>query len=307
MGCLILSVVILFRLSSSSSCASIVSFDQGFSPLYGERNMIRYDDEGVQISMDETTSSGFRSKLSYVHGRFETSLKLPERNYTAGVVVTFYGSNDEKYPSYHDEIDFEFLGHIDGQNWLLQTNFYGNGSTNRGREERYELWFDPSEDFHRYGVLWTDSRLTYYVDDVPIRHVDAVGADFPSKEMIWYGTIWNGSDWATAGGKYKLDMNYGPFIAKYSNFVLDGCPFNIETSSLSSTPCNNLAAGDTDMITTMGPEERARMHVFRRKLMTYSYCYDKKRYAMPFPECVFDSMELQHLQTFDPWTFGSTK
>ncbi|KAL6557116.1 hypothetical protein OROMI_017466 [Orobanche minor] len=289
MGCLILSVVILFRLSSSS-CASLVSFDQGFSPLYGERNMIRYDDEGVQISMDETTSSGFRSKLSYVHGRFETSLKLPERNYTAGVVVTFYGSNDEKYPSYHDEIDFEFLGHIDGQNWLLQTNFYGNGSTNRGREERYEL-----------------CRLTYYVDDVPIRHVDAGGVDFPSKDMIWYGTIWNGSDWATAGGRYKLDMSYGPFIAKYSNFVLDGCPFNVETSSSSLAPCNNLAGGDTDMITTMGREERARMRVFRRKMMTYSYCYDKKRYAVPFPECVFDSMELQHLQTFDPWTFGSTK
>ncbi|KAL6498841.1 hypothetical protein OROGR_028388 [Orobanche gracilis] len=211
MGCLILNflccVVILFRLSSS--CASIVSFDQGFSPMYGERNIVRYDDDGVQISMDETTSSGFRSKLTYMHGRFETSLKLAKRNYTAGVVVTFYSSNDEKYPSYHDEINFEFLGHIDGQNWLLQTNFYGNESTNRGSEERYELWFDPSEDFHRYGVTWTNSRLTYYVVDVPIRHVkrgdDAVRTDFPSKEMIWYGTIWNGSDWATEGGR---DINW---------------------------------------------------------------------------------------------------
>ncbi|KAL6560294.1 hypothetical protein OROGR_003853 [Orobanche gracilis] len=248
-------------------------------------NIVRYDDDGVQISMDETTSSGFRSMLTYMHGRFETSLKLPKRNYTAGVVVTFYASNDEKYPSYHDEIDFEFLGHIDGQNWLLQTNFYGSESTNRGSEERYELWFDPSEDFHRYGVIWTNSRLTYYVDDVPIRHVkrgdDAVGTDFPSKEMIWYGTIWNGPDWATEGGRYKLDMSYGPFMAKYSSFVLDGCPFNTETLS---AQCNNLA-GDIDM-TMMGREERDRMQVFRSTLMTYSYCYNKKRYAVPFPECV---------------------
>ncbi|GFQ00551.1 probable xyloglucan endotransglucosylase/hydrolase protein 27 [Phtheirospermum japonicum] len=252
--------------------------------------------------MDETTSSGFHSKLMYRHGYFETTLKLPE-NRTAGVVVTFYASNEHKYPSRHDEIDFEFLGHIEGQKWVLQTNFYGNGSTNRGREERYELDFDPSEDFHHYRISWTRNRITYYVDDVPIRHVkrvDAIRSDFPSREMKLYGTIWNGSNWATGGGQYKMDLSYGPFIAKYSSFVMSGCPLN-ETGP---AQCNDYLVGLGDDI---GPEERAQMRNFRSKLMTYSYCYDKKRYDVPLPECVFDSEEFQHLQKLDPRTFGSSK
>ncbi|KAI3449305.1 hypothetical protein Pfo_005970 [Paulownia fortunei] len=309
MGCLLailfLCISVLFHLSCAEN-PSVVSFNQGFNPLYGELNIIPYEgNNSVQISMDERTSSGFHSKLMYVHGYFETSLKLPE-NYTAGVVVTFYTCNNHKYPFYRDEIDLEFLGHIHGQKWLLQTNFYGNGSTNRGREERYELWFNPSEDFHRYGILWTDNRITYYVDDVPIRHVkrvDAMGGDFPSKEMSLYGTIWNGSNWATSGGQYKLDLSNGPFIAKYSSFVLNGCPFN---RTRTTPQCKNYLSlvGLSNDITR---EERAQMQAFRRKLMTYSYCYDRKRYAVPLPECVFNSKEFQHLQKFDPWTFGSSK
>ncbi|PIN13339.1 Xyloglucan:xyloglucosyl transferase [Handroanthus impetiginosus] len=293
------------------SCAenpSIVSFHQGFDPLYGELNIIPYEgNNSVQISMDERTSSGFHSKLMYVHGYFETSLKLPG-NYTAGVVVAFYTSNEHKYPFYRDEIDFEFLGHIHGQRWLLQTNFYGNGSTNRGREERYDLWFDPSEDFHRYGILWTGNRITYYVDDVPIRHVkrvDAMGGDFPAKEMSLFGTIWNGSNWATAGGQYKLDLNYGPFIAKYSSFVLKGCPFYLSPKAARCS--DNLGLVGLENSDDITGEETGRMHAFRRKLMTYSYCYDRKRYVVPLPECVFNSEEFEHLKKFDPWTFGSGK
>ncbi|KAG8363229.1 hypothetical protein BUALT_Bualt19G0000400 [Buddleja alternifolia] len=297
-ACLLLSILFLcsvfFHVSYPSST---LSFDEGFNPLYGEPNIIPFEsNKSVKISMDERTSSGFHSKLMYMHGYFEASLKLPE-NYTAGVVVTFYTSNNQKYPFYHDEIDFEFLGHVDGQNWLVQTNFYGNGSTNRGREERYELWFDPSEDFHRYGILWSDSRITYYVDDVPIRHVkrvDAMGGDFPSKEMSLYGTIWNGSNWATNGGNSKLDLSYGPYVAKYSSFVINGCPFD------PAQYCNNSLSSNE-----MTQEEIGDMVSFRREFMTYSYCYDRKRYAVPLPECVFNSQEFQHLQKFDPWTFAS--
>ncbi|KAK6142659.1 hypothetical protein DH2020_023007 [Rehmannia glutinosa] len=300
---------VLFDLSYANIPSSIVSFSQGFNPLYGERNIIPYEsNNSVQIIMDETTSSGFHSKLMYAHGYFQTSLKLPE-NYTAGVVVAFYACNNHKYPFHRDEIDFEFLGHIHGQKWILQTNFYGNGSTNRGREERYDLWFDPSDDFHRYGILWTDNRITYYVDGVPIRHVkkvDAMGGDFPSKEVSLYGTIWNGSDWATGGGQYKLDLSYGPFIAKYSSFVLSGCPFDDTRTTVAQ--CDDYYLTNwVGLSSDMRPEERAQMHAFRRKLMTYSYCYDRKRYAVPLPECVFNSEEFRHLQKFDPWTFGSSK
>lgn len=68
-------------------------------------------------------------------------------------------SNGDIFEKNHDEIDFEFLGNIRGKSWRIQTNIYGNGSTSVGREERYNLWFDPSDDFHHYSILWTDSQI----------------------------------------------------------------------------------------------------------------------------------------------------
>lgn len=41
---------------------------------------------------------------------------------------------------------------------------YGNGSTSRGREERYLLPFDPTAGFHRYSILWTAQNIMYYYD-----------------------------------------------------------------------------------------------------------------------------------------------
>ncbi|XP_057805858.1 probable xyloglucan endotransglucosylase/hydrolase protein 27 [Salvia miltiorrhiza] len=300
LGAVVAAAIVLISTSSIVLVeSSITTFSKAFKPLYGESNIVSYEDEGsVEIAMDEATSSGFHSKEMYVQGYFETSLRLPE-SYTAGVVVTFYASNNQKYPYRHDEIDLEFLGRARGGTWSLQTNFYGGGHVERGREERYDLWFDPSEDSHRYAIRWGPDRITYYVDGVPIRHVakaPAMRAEFPNKEMRLYGTIWNGSDWATGGGRYKMDMSYGPFVAKYSGFVMNGCPFN--------------GTGPRDCVDrglTLTREERLKMNGFRRRWMTYSYCYDIKRYPLSLPECVFNSRELRHLQKLHPKTFGYSK
>jgi xyloglucan:xyloglucosyl transferase len=81
------------------------------------------------------------------------------RNNVSSSYLYLQMSNGDMYEKNHDEIDFEFLGNIRGKDWRIQTNVYGNGSTNIGREERYGLWFDPAEDFHQYSILWTDSHI----------------------------------------------------------------------------------------------------------------------------------------------------
>lgn len=282
----------------------ILSFDEGYSQLFGNDNlMVLKDGKSVRISLDQSTGAGFVSQDLYLHGFFSASIKLPA-DYTAGVVVAFYMSNGDIFEKNHDELDFEFLGNIRGKNWRIQTNVYGNGSTSVGREERYGLWFDPSEDFHQYSILWTETHIIFYVDNVPIREIrrtEAMGGDFPSKPMSLYATIWDGSEWATNGGRYKVNYKYAPYIAEFSNLVLHGCAVDpIEQSSSKCDVTPNSKSISTDITAT----QRTKMESFRKKHMQYSYCYDKQRYKFPPSECVIDTHEAERLRGFDPVTFG---
>ncbi|KAI3906435.1 hypothetical protein MKX01_029050 [Papaver californicum] len=312
---LIISISITVSVSSSSSSIlrknlPVLSFDEGYNHLFGDDNLVTsYKDDGgktVHLLLNKRTGSGFISQDLYLHGFFSASIKLPA-DYTAGVVVAFYMSNGDIFERNHDELDFEFLGNIRGKDWKIQTNVYGNGSTKIGREERYGLWFDPSQDFHHYSILWTQSHIIFYVDDIAIREVErseGMGGDFPSKPMSLYATIWDGSAWATNGGKYKVNYKYAPYVAEFSDLVLHGC--SVDPIELSSLNCDTTTAHGVDLHNkhTLSSDERVAMMKFREKHMMYSYCYDHKRYLSPPTECVLDSREAKRLRQFDPVTFG---
>ncbi|GJN14741.1 hypothetical protein PR202_gb01597 [Eleusine coracana subsp. coracana] len=193
---MVLAAVVSVAAGLQAINVTSISFEEGYAPLFGHDNILRSaDDRTVSLLLDRTTGSGFISSAMYQHGLFSASIKLPS-DYTAGVVVAFY------------------------------TNVYGNGSVSRGREERYVLPFDPTTEFHRYSILWTPSSVAFYVDDVPVREVrrsPAMGGDFPSKPMSLYATVWDASNWATSGGKYKVNYRYGPFVASFTDLALAGC------------------------------------------------------------------------------------
>ncbi|KAJ9707288.1 hypothetical protein PVL29_002323 [Vitis rotundifolia] len=325
-----------FFCAASSFNLSVISFDQGYTHLFGEGNLVRSSDgRSVRLLLDRYTGklhlkpfqlyeifcsfklyfnfwkssgSGFISANLYKHGFFSANIKLPSE-YTAGVVVAFYTSNGDVFEKTHDELDFEFLGNVKGKPWRFQTNVYGNGSTSRGREERYRLWFDPSKEFHRYSILWTAKNIIFYVDEVPIREVirnEAMGGDYPSKPMSLYATIWDASNWATSGGKYKVDYNYAPFVSEFSDFVLDGCPadpLQLASAAGCSDKDAELESNDYSAIT---PLRRISMRKFRQKYMYYSYCYDTLRYATPPPECVIIPSEKRRFQDTGRLKFGGS-
>ncbi|CAL4932474.1 unnamed protein product [Urochloa decumbens] len=284
-GAAALLVALIAVISWSAAAASLdtspVPFQAGYMPLFGDDNLVRSPDgRSVRLKLDRRTGSGFVSKTAYHHGYFSASIKLPD-DHTAGVVVAFYLSNADVFPGNHDEVDFELLGNRLGHEWRVQTNVYGNGSTSRGREERYLLPFDPTLRPHAYAVAWTPTVVVFYVDGAPIREVvrvPAMGGDFPSKPMSVYATIWDGSAWATDGGRYRVDYAHAPFAADFSHLVLAGCPV------AGGARC--AVEVMTAEFAVMTPAKRAAMRRFRRRNLLYTVCHDKIRYnGSVFPEC----------------------
>lgn len=270
-----------------------VSFDEAYTPLFGDANVVKSPaGDGVRLLLDRYTGSGFISSNMYNHGFFSANLKLPG-NYTAGIVVAFYTSNGDVFEKTHDELDIEFLGNVRGKPWRFQTNLYGNGSTNRGREERYTLWFDPTKASHRYSILWTAHNIIFYVDDVPIRevmHSAEMGSDYPAKPMSLYATIWDASNWATAGGKYKVNYKYAPFVAQFTDLAIHGCVADpIQQLPGAAASCAEKKAElEAKNYAAVTPARRKAMAKFRQRYMYYSYCYDTLRYPVPPPECVVE-------------------
>ncbi|XP_008802555.2 probable xyloglucan endotransglucosylase/hydrolase protein 30 isoform X1 [Phoenix dactylifera] len=268
----------------------LLAFEEGYSPLFGEGNLIRsVDGRNVHLILNHNSGAGFISTEMYHHGLFSASIKLPS-DYTAGIVVAFYTSNGDVFEKNHDELDFEFLGNIRGKEWRVQTNVYGNGSVSRGREERYNLPFDPTKEFHRYSIIWTTENIIFYIDDTPIREVrrtEAMGGDYPSKPMSLYATIWDASNWATSGGRYKVDYSYAPFVSEFTDLALLGC--RLDPLQQIPSAMKNCSADDAELMATglaaMTPEKRQAMLAFRQRYMTYSFCYDTKRYPVTFPDC----------------------
>ncbi|KAB1226771.1 putative xyloglucan endotransglucosylase/hydrolase protein 32 [Morella rubra] len=288
----LLYFIILFTISSSSaqgppspgyypsSKLNSISFDQGFGNLWGPQHQ-KVDQDSISIWLDNSSGSGFKSLRPYRSGYFGAAIKL-QPGYTAGVITSFYLSNNEDHPGNHDEIDIEFLGTTPDKPYTLQTNVYVRGSGDGniiGREMKFHLWFDPTQDYHNYAILWNPSEIIFLVDDVPIRRYPRKSdATFPLRPMSAYGSIWDASSWATEEGKYKADYHYQPFIGRYKNFKISGC--TVEDSASCRPPSVSPSSSSG-----LSRQQCTAMEWVQRNQLVYNYCQDPKRDHTQTPEC----------------------
>ncbi|XP_049399413.1 xyloglucan endotransglucosylase protein 1-like [Solanum stenotomum] len=225
----------------------------------------------LSLSMDKLSGSGFQSKKNYLFGRIDMQLKLVTGN-SAGTVTSYYLSS--KGPT-HDEIDFEFLGNISGEPYILHTNVFSQGKGDK--EQQFYLWFDPTKNFHTYSIIWKPQHIIFLVDNTPIRvfkNAESLGVPFPKNQpMKIYSSLWNADDWATRGGLVKTDWSKAPFTAYYRNFYAQ--KFN-KTQFLDAKWQNQ----------ELDANGRRRLRWVQRNYMIYNYCTDYKRFPQGFPpEC----------------------
>lgn len=199
---------------------------------------------------------------------------------SAGTVTAFYMSSDGNE---RDELDFEFLGNRSGQPYTVQTNIYALGKGDR--EQRVNLWFDPSLEFHKYSIFWNHYHILFSVDDIPIRvykNNEAIGIPFPgSQSMGIFSSLWDADSWATRGGLEKIDWSKAPFVASYRDFEIDSCQFPGNTSCAANT--NNWWEGLSYRNLS---SNQARLYKWvRTNYMIYDYCTDRSRYPVPPIEC----------------------
>lgn len=100
----------------------------------------------------------YRTKASYLYGRFEVRMKSAQRE---GMLSSFFTYNDmvpfdsQKW----NEIDIEILGRYADD---IQYNTITPGTTNH--VGRRQTPFNPSQDFHTYAIEWTPTYVAWFID-----------------------------------------------------------------------------------------------------------------------------------------------
>ncbi|XP_031495548.1 xyloglucan endotransglucosylase protein 6-like [Nymphaea colorata] len=269
-------------------------FEDRFQPNWAPDHVM-YDGDLIELRLDNSSGCGFASKSKYLFGSVSVQIKLVEGD-SAGTVTAFYMSSVGEG---HDELDFEFLGNVSGEPYIVQTNIYVNGTGNR--EQRHYLWFDPTKDFHSYSILWNRHQILFMADNVPIRAFrkqqdTMLQLPFPDSKPMWvYGSVWNADDWATQGGRVKTNWSDAPFVSQFRGFEIDACEVGgmpadqrSDDGATERGRCADAETGfwwDTPAKATLSPHQVRQLKWVSRRYKIYDYCRDAARFVVKPVEC----------------------
>lgn len=169
---------------------------------------VNFSDGSLKLSITndpywQTPYAGgeYRTREFFGYGMYDVRMK-PIKN--DGVVSSFFTYTGPSDGNQWDEIDIEFLGK---DTTKVQFNYYTNGVGNH--EYVYDLGFDASTDYHIYGFLWEEGRITWCIDGKAVYTATKDIPTTPGKIMmnVWPGT--GVDDWLNAfNGNVPLTAEY---------------------------------------------------------------------------------------------------
>ena len=232
-----------------------------------KKDNVKYEDGVLKLAIVEEKASAWlndaeveydytageaRTQNYYGYGDYEVSMKPSSNPGTASTFFICTGPYDIKYvldengdfvldengqrigvENPHDEIDIEFLGN---DTTHVQFNFFVDGKG--GNEYMYDLGFDASEEFHEYGFRWTETSITWFVDNVPVYMVttDAsvktasnvkVAEKLPSTAGRILTNYWCGNEDAWGWmGQYQGNVNDNGTEYQWIATSASGAPLN---------------------------------------------------------------------------------
>ncbi|KAL8732739.1 MAG: hypothetical protein Q9166_002519 [cf. Caloplaca sp. 2 TL-2023] len=128
------------------------------------------------------------TKFKFFFGRVEFVVKAAPG---VGIVSSMVLLSDDL-----DEIDWEFLG---GVTTNVQTNYFGKGYTGTYNRSTSPAVASPQTQFHTYALDWSTAALTWSIDGVVVRTLNAADADgngdqYPQSPMKISLSLWDAGD-----------------------------------------------------------------------------------------------------------------
>lgn len=149
--------------------------------------IVQYYDSGLKFSVRKRFDNpSILSTFEVLYGRAEVELKA---SHGSGIISSFYLQSKNL-----DEID---VAETFGSNpYAFQTNFFIKGNTStHDRGGYHEMDVPPMEEFHKYGIEWTEDKIVWLLDGEVIRVVtNDHPQGFPHAPMYIKFSLWAGGD-----------------------------------------------------------------------------------------------------------------
>jgi hypothetical protein len=130
--------------------------------------------------------SGVLAGPAQTYGYIEVSARVPNLQgfWPAPLWLLGLAGDDGKGDGYEELDAAEIFGNVLGANVVQQTQVFNQNDNPPHNLVRWYVEPNPQSTYHKYGVLWTPSTVSYYIDRVPMSPAYPNAANGPANPLI---------------------------------------------------------------------------------------------------------------------------